>query len=69
MNMEDFSYNIKRQNLQIMCIEEEEEIQTKSTDNLTAENFSNLKKGKSRYRRLSECQTGRIRKETHPYIL
>jgi hypothetical protein len=53
--------------LQIMGIEEGEEIQAKGIDNLfnniIAENFPNLEKGKDiENRRLSECQTGRVRK-------
>jgi hypothetical protein len=51
-----------------MGILEREEIQTEGRDYLfnkiVAENFLNLKKELSRYRRLSENQTGKIRKET-----
>jgi hypothetical protein len=51
---------------------EGEEIQTKGLDsllnNITAENFPNLEKGKSRYRRIIELQTIRTGKETSPDI-
>jgi hypothetical protein len=53
-----------------MDIEEGEEIQTKGIDNLfirlIAENFSNLKKQSCRYRKLTEHQTVRNKKETPP---
>jgi hypothetical protein len=58
---------IKRPKLQVMGTGEE--MQTKGTDklfnNLVAGNLSNLEKGRmSKYRRHSECQISRIRKET-----
>jgi hypothetical protein len=37
-------------------------------NNITAENFPKLEKGKSRYRRLIELQTIRTGKETSPDI-
>jgi hypothetical protein len=75
-NMQGIWDTMKRPNLQIMGVEEGEETQTKSTDNLfnriIAENFPNLKREREReresprYRKLTEHQTIRTKRGALP---